>query len=394
MRVTTQATRILALVLLVTAMGFGAESGHGKEIDAIFSKYSSANAPGLAVLVVKDGKLVFERGYGITDLRTGRKINAATDFRLASVSKQFTAMAVMLLVHDGKLRYDETLSEIFPEFPAYGKTITIRNLLNHTSGLVDYEDLLTPQPGVEEDRLVQVKDAGVLELMKQQKSTKFAPGTHWEYSNSGYVVLGMVVQKISSKPFAQFLHDRIFAPLHMDGTLAYEKPVREHERDVPAEDKDAPATSAPELIPHRAFGHTQKNGRWIQNDQSGTSVTLGDGGIYSSLNDLTKWDAALRNHTLLSESEMQPALTPVKVGDNSVRGPDNEPAAYGFGWYLNPYKSHRRMWHYGETVGFRTNIERFVDDVLTIIVLCNRDDINPSQPALRVADLYLTKTSE
>jgi CubicO group peptidase (beta-lactamase class C family) len=386
-----RALSVLALLLLSTAMAFAAQPDHSQEVNAIFAKYTSANAPGLAVLVVKEGKPVFERGYGIADLRTHRKIDAATDFRLASLSKEFTAMAVMLLVHDGKLRYDEALSEVFPGFPAYGKTITLRNLLNHTSGLVDYEDLLRPQPGIPEDRLVQVKDAGVLELMKQQKGTKFKPGSHWEYSNSGYVVLGMVVQKVSGKPFAQFLHDRIFAPLHMDGTLAYEKPVRERDRDDSSESRED-NDAQPELIPHRAFGHTRENGRWIRNDQSATSATLGDGGIYTSLNDLARWDAALRNHTLLSESEMQPALTPVQVPDNSVRGPDNEPAAYGFGWYLNPYKGRRRMWHYGETVGFRTNIERFPEDGLTIILLCNRDDLTPRTLSLHIADLYLQKS--
>jgi CubicO group peptidase (beta-lactamase class C family) len=124
-------------------------------------------------------------------------------------------------------------------------------------------------------------------------------------------------------------------------------------------------------------------------DQSSTSAVLGDGGVYSSLADLAKWDGALARHTLLSETEMKPALTPVKVSQGSVQEPDGTPAAYGFGWFLNSYKNHPRMWHYGETVGFRTTIQRFVDNQLTIIVLCNRDDLVPANLALQIADLFL-----
>lgn len=371
---------VLLFVELAAAPG-----PHSRQIDAIFSGMQSNNAPGAAVLVIKDGHTVFERGYGVTDLRTLRKIDGLTNFRLASLSKQFTAMAVMLLVHDGKLRYDESLADIFPDFPQYGKSITIRHLLNHTSGLLDYEDLMQPQLDVPEDKLVQIKDAGVLELLKQQKTTKFAPGTKWEYSNSGYVVLGMVVQKVSHQPFAQFLRDRIFVPLKMTATIAYEKPVHGSGPEEPGHEERQDDNT----IPRRAYGHTHKQGRWQQNDQSPTSATLGDGGIYMSLEDLAKWDAALREYTLLSETEMQPAITPVKAP--GVQGPNGEPAEYGFGWYLNPYKNHARMWHYGETVGFRTNIQRFVKHGLTVIVLCNRDDLNPGELALRVADLYFSE---
>ncbi len=126
-------------------------------------------------------------------------------------------------------------------------------------------------------------------------------------------------------------------------------------------------------------------------DQSPTSATLGDGGVYSSLDDLARWDQALASNTLLSEAEMATAITPVKVSDGSVQEPDGKPAAYGFGWFLNPYHEHRRMWHYGETVGFRTTIQRFTDDRLTIIVLCNRDDLVPADLALKVADLFLNQ---
>jgi CubicO group peptidase (beta-lactamase class C family) len=344
---------------------------HQEQIDHIFSEFKSDGAPGAAVLVIKDGRVVFERGYGVADLRSRRRIDARTNFRLASCTKQFTAMAVMLLVHDGKLRYEDRLTDIFPDFPEYGKSITIRNLLNHTSGLRDYEDLMAqPAPGTPPQVVPQIKDAGVLELLEQQKTTKFPPGTKWDYSNSGYALLAMVVEKVSGQPFGDFLHAQIFAPLDMTQTLAYEK--------------------GKNTVINRAYGHTYEAGVWREQDQSPTSAVLGDGGVYSSLDDLAKWDRALTQHTLLTEAEMKPAITPVKVTDGSVQEPDGTPAAYGFGWFLNSGRDHPRMWHYGETVGFRTTIQRFVEDQLTIILLCNRDDVVPANLALQVADLFLS----
>jgi CubicO group peptidase (beta-lactamase class C family) len=342
-----------------------------EKIAHIFAGMNSTREPGAAVLVVRNGVPIFERGYGVSALRSMQKIDAQTNFRLASCTKQFTATAIMLLVHDGKLRYEDRLTDIFPDFPEYGRSITIRNLLNHTSGLLDYEDLMAkPSIGTPPENIPQIKDAGVLALLKQQKTTKFPPGTHWEYSNSGYAVLAMVVEKVSGQPFGDFLHDRIFVPLDMKQTVAYEK--------------------AKNTVTNRAFGHTHEGGAWREQDQSPTSAVLGDGGIYSSLDDLAKWDRALLHHTLLSEAEMRPAMTPVDVPDASVQGPDGTPAAYGFGWFLNPYKKHPRMWHYGETVGFRTTIQRFANADLTIIILCNRDDVVPAKLALKVADLFLS----
>jgi CubicO group peptidase (beta-lactamase class C family) len=346
------------------------------KIDATFSRLADAKSPGIAVLVRQEDRTVFERGYGVRDLRTLAKIDAQTNFRLASCTKQFTAMAIMLLVHDGKLDYEDKLTDVFPDFPAYGKNITIRNLLNHTSGLQDYEELmekLAPQRWSERN---QIQDAEVLALLKQPSETKFSPGTQWAYSNSGYVVLGLVVAKISGKTFAEFLNERIFAPLKMEQTLAYESGKNE--------------------VSHRAYGHTKEASRWRETDQSSTSATLGDGGVYSSLRDLAKWDEALAHHTLLSEPEMQPALTSVKLPDGSQPKwpadsdrPAGTPVSYGFGWFLDPYRGHARMWHYGETMGFHTYIQRFDNFKLTIIVLCNRTDLNPEALAAKVADVYL-----
>jgi CubicO group peptidase (beta-lactamase class C family) len=343
------------------------------KIDAIFSSVIDARSPGAAVLVRKDGRTILQQGYGVRDLRSLAKINSQTNFRLASCSKQFTAMAIMLLVHDGKLRYEDELNDVFPDFPRYRKTIPIRNLLNHTSGLQDYEDLMEKVDPSRWSEHHQIQDAEVLDLLKQQSKTKFSPGTKWAYSNSGYVVLGLVVAKVSGKPFGEFLRERIFAPLQMAHTIAYEKNKNE--------------------VSNRAYGHTKEAAGWKETDQSSTSATLGDGGIYSSLDDLAKWDEALARHTLLGEKEMQPALTPVKLADGSQPKwpadsdrPEGTPVSYGFGWFLEPYESRARMWHYGETMGFHTYIQRFVDDKLTIIVLCNRTDLNPEKLASQLAD--------
>jgi CubicO group peptidase (beta-lactamase class C family) len=345
-------------------------------IDAVFASLKSATAPGAAVLVVHRGRVVFRRGYGVTDLRTLQKIDERTNFRLASFTKQFTAACIMLLARDGKLSYDDHLTHFFPEFPAYGNSITVRNLLNHTSGLQDYEDLLSQQyPNTPPEKIPQILDAGVLKLLEQQTTVKFPAGTKWEYSNSGYAVLAMIVEKVSGKPFGEFLQERIFTPLQMTNTLAYERGKNRGQREVL----------------HRAYGHSREGDGWQETDQSPTSAVLGDGGIYSSVDDLAQWDRALRLHTLLSEDEMQPALTPVRPTEGPGKSPEGSTVSYGFGWFLDPYRGHKRMSHDGETIGFRTTIQRFPDDELTIIILANRADVNPEDLALKIADLYLLK---
>jgi CubicO group peptidase (beta-lactamase class C family) len=361
-----------------------------KQVDAIFAAVTQENVPGLAVLVQKNGRTSFEKGYGVRDLRTDTKIDPPTNFRLASFTKQFTAMAIMLLVHDGKLRYDETLVEIFPDFPAYGKTITIRNLLNHTGGLADYEDLMaaaeTPRNSWIWTPERQIHDAEVLRMLEAETKGKFPPGTSWSYSNSGYVVLGLVVAKASGQSYGDFLRARIFAPLHMDHTIVYQKGKNE--------------------IANRAFGHSQlavdhgpQTPLFKETDQSPTSATLGDGGIYSNVEDLAKWDDTLRNHTLLSADEMKPAFVPARLANGKPTlwpieaNDDNlhpgKPVSYGFGWFLDPYWGHPRMWHTGSTMGFRTIIERLAADNLTIIILSNRTDLDPETLAVETADLYL-----
>jgi CubicO group peptidase (beta-lactamase class C family) len=372
----TRRPRLAATVTVLALFGFGAacRGGAGQDaaarVESVFSRFQSRAAPGLAVLVVRNGETVFERGYGVTDLRTKRAIDGATNFRLASVSKQFTAMAIMLLAHDHKLAYDDRLADVLPGFPAYGRAITIRHLLTHTSGLRDYEDLMPkPAADVPDGERQQITDAGALELLKRERGTTFPPGSRWEYSNSAYCVLAMVVEHASEEPFGTFLRERIFAPLKMTRTVAYQKGWND--------------------VSGRAYGHAQTDTGWKETDQSPTSATLGDGGTYSSLDDLAKWDAALREHTLLGEVEMREALTPAVVQGPAAIGPDGRPVSYGFGWFLNPHHGHDRMWHYGETAGFRTTIQRFPKAGLTVIILANRNDVVPTEYALKVADLFL-----
>jgi CubicO group peptidase (beta-lactamase class C family) len=325
----------------------------GGKLDAIFAPLVEGRSPGLAVLVRSHGQTLFQRGYGVRDVRRGGKIDAHTNFRLASFTKQFTAMAVMLLVHDGKLAYNRPLTAIFPEFPAWGRSITIRHLLNHTSGLPDYGEVMAEGWSATH----QISDREVLQVLEKQPAGKFAPGSKYEYSNSGYVVLGLIVEKVSGKSYPQFLHERIFAPLHMENTVVFVNGVNE--------------------VPNRAYGFNKEADKLVEGDQSPTSATLGDGGIYSNLADLAKWDDGLERHTLLSEREMSEAVKP---------GPLKP---YGFGWFLDSYQGHARMYHTGGTSGFRTVIERFTDDKVTVIVLCNRTDLDPEKLALAAADIVL-----
>src|SRR6266704_1475780 len=249
--------RLLGLagaILLVHFAAFRDARGQKRQrtktvIGAVFDGLVRPNDPGIAVLIRYGGKDSFRETHGVRDLRSKAKIDAHTNFRLASFTKQFTTVAIMLLVHEGKLRYDETLTEIFPDFAAYGKTITVRNLLNHVSGLPDYEDLMDAAEKVKGpiwSPEKQIQDAEVLELLKKEKNGKFAPGTIWSYSNSGYVVLGLVIAKVSGKPYGEFLRERIFAPLKMNHTLAYQKGKNE--------------------VVDRAFGHSKENNDFKESD--------------------------------------------------------------------------------------------------------------------------------
>ncbi|WP_425477055.1 serine hydrolase domain-containing protein [Luteimonas cucumeris] len=308
--------------------------------------------PGASVLVIHDGKPVVSRSYGYADLEARVAATPQTNYRLASVSKQFTAAAVLLLAEDGRLGLDDPVRKWLPTLPASADAVTLKHLLTHTSGLVDYEDVMAP------DATVQVHDADVLHLLESQDRTYFSPGSEYRYSNSAYALLALIVEKASGQRYATFLRERIFAPLGMDDTVAYEQGVS--------------------TVANRAYGYSLADGEWQRTDQSSTSAVLGDGGIYSSIADLAKWDAALYDDRLLSDASRKLAFTPwTKTDDPTVE--------YGYGWRITG----ETVWHSGETIGFRNVIVRYPQRGLTVVVLTNRDDPEPYRKALQIAALFL-----
>jgi CubicO group peptidase (beta-lactamase class C family) len=320
------------------------------QVDALMARYEG-KVPGASVLVMRDGKAIISRSYGFADLEANIKAAPATNYRLASVTKQFTAAAILLLAQDGKLSLDDKVKRWLPSLPAALDSVTLTHLLTHTSGIVDYEDVI-PNGTIE-----QVHDADVLRLLESQDSTYFTPGSKYQYSNSGYSLLALIVQKASGKSFATFLHDRIFAPLGMRNTIAFENGVS--------------------VVADRAYGYTMKDSAWTRKDQSITSAVLGDGGIYSSIDDMQKWDAALYDSRLLSDASRKLAF--------SSHSPTDDPAiSYGFGWRITG----ETVWHSGETSGFRNVIVRWPSRKLTVVILSNRDGTGPYETALKIGELY------
>jgi CubicO group peptidase (beta-lactamase class C family) len=309
--------------------------------------------PGCAVLVVKNGETLLEQCAGVKDLNAKQPITPRTNFRLASVTKQFTASAILLLVSDSVLRLDQQLTEIFPEFPPYGSTITIWHLLTHTSGLPDYESLMPDSTSVP------VLDRDVLRLLMTQKETLFPPGSEFRYSNSGYAILAQVVERISGMRFADFLKKRIFLPLAMTRTVAYEKGIS--------------------TVPDRAFGHSPvEEGAFRETDQSMTSAVLGDGGIYSCLEDLRRWAEELDHPSVLNSVLVSEAM-------QAQVQTSNEGESYGYGWYVDEYAGKSRIRHSGSTIGFRTEVQRYPDLGLTVVVLANRADVKTTELATALA---------
>jgi CubicO group peptidase (beta-lactamase class C family) len=337
-------------VVVFTAACSSAEQDAAVRIDAILHAYQGP-VPGASVLVLRDGKPVFRRSYGMADTEHGVAAAPATNYRLASMTKQFTAAAILLLSEDGRLSIDDPVRKWLPTLPDAAAAVTLRHLLTHTSGLIDYEDVIP------DGTTAQVHDADVLRLLESQNRTYFAPGSNYRYSDSGYSLLALVVGRASGKDFATFLRDRIFTPLHMQHTVAYEEGIS--------------------TVTDRAYGYSAVNQRWTRTDQSLTSAVLGDGGIYSSIDDLAKWDAALYDSRLLRDDSRRLAFTPAtQTDDPAVR--------YGFGWRMTG----ETVWHSGETMGFRNVIVRYPKRHFTVIVLTNRDDPEPYPAALAIAKVF------
>ena len=342
---------LLAVSLTLVAATASAGPTPAESVDALMRDYAG-DVPGASVLVARDGTPVLERSYGLANLEQSTPADSITNYRLASVTKQFTAAAIMLLVEDGRVGLDDSIRQWLPSLPSVADAVTLRHLLVHGSGLIDYEDVM-PQ-----DFVGQLHDADVLKILETQQHTYFTPGTAYRYSNSGYALLALVVEKASNLTFPQFLQKRIFKPLGMTGTLAFV------EGDV--------------AIVHRAFGYSATGEGWERSDQSPTSAVLGDGGVYSSIHDLAKWDAALYDSRLLSDRSRALMFSPqVATDDPDVR--------YGFGWRI----SGDSVWHSGETTGFRNVIVRFPKQRLTVVIISNRDAPEPHATAMAIARLFL-----
>ena len=319
-------------------------------VDALMRDYQGA-VPGAAVLVLKDGAPLLARGYGLAELEAARAVTPSTNFRLASISKQFTAAAILLLAEDGRLALADPVRRWLPELPGALDAVTLHHLLAHTSGILDYEELMAP------DATEQVHDADVLALLAAHPGQYFAPGTRWRYSNSGYALLALVVERASGQSFAGFLAGRIFRPLGMEQTVAHQDGV--------------------DTVAERAYGYSLVDGAWQRTDQSPTSAVLGDGGIYASIADLAKWDAALYDQRLLSDASRALAFRAHVASDD----PDVD---YGYGWRI----SGDSLWHSGESIGFRNVLVRWPGERMTVIVLSNRNAPEPYRLALAIAALY------
>lgn len=325
-------------------------------IDSLFHEYDNPNAAGASVLVIKDGKVLFNKAYGLANLESKISSNTNTNYRLASMTKQFTAMATMILAERKKLSYDDPLTKFFPDFPAYGKQITVRHLLNHTSGLIEYSDVIP------EGTTTPLTDRDVLSMMKKQDRTYFPPGSQFRYSNSGYTLLGLIVEAASGVSFPEFLRQNIFEPLGMTNTRFYQ---REDFTDR-----------------KRAYGYTRKEGGFEKTDQSLTSSTLGDGSVYSSVEDLFKWEQALYTTRLVSAETLKRAFSAGATTDDRKLG-------YGFGWFIGDYRGLRTIYHGGNTVGFTSVIRRFPEQKFAVIVLTNRNAASLAEIVNKIEDMYL-----
>lgn len=313
-------------------------------------------------MLIEDGKPVLSSSYGLANLEAKTPCAAETNYRLASVTKQFTAMSILILAQRGQLSLDDSITKFFPGFPDCGSAIKLRMVLSHTSGLLDYEDLMPAS------FTGQVHDRDVLELLRQQNKTMFPPGTKFHYSNTGYSFLALIVGAVSGKPFAQFLHDNIFQPLGMNNSVAYERGIS--------------------TVPNRAFGYhavesADKKRRVFEfSDQSTTSAVLGDGGIYSSTVDMAKWDQALYTEKLISHELFKEAVTAHSTTS------DFDHSGYGYGWYVGKRHGVPCYWHYGSTCGFSTHIERYPEKKLSLIVLTNRRNAPIADISNAIVDEY------
>jgi CubicO group peptidase (beta-lactamase class C family) len=347
--------RLLAVIILFLLSSVLAPAQSPDAVDTyVQSEMQKRHIPGLALLVIRDGKIVKEQGYGLANVELEVPVKPETIFQSGSMGKQFTATAVMMLVEEGKVSLDDPLTKFFPDAPPAWKNVKVRHLLSHTGGFTDYPDKFDFRRDYTEDDLLKIVQAQAL---------SFPPGSAWKYSNLGYLTLGILIHRVTGQFYGDFLHDRIFQPLGMGTRIISEA----------------------DIIPNRAAGYRLvkgqlKNQEWV----SPTLNTTADGALYFNILDLAKWDAALYKEKLLKRSTLEQMWTPVKL-NNGKPNSDH----YGFGWLISDIGGHRVIEHAGAWQGFTTNISRYVDDHLTIAVLTNLENGGPSSITHHIAGIYI-----
>jgi CubicO group peptidase (beta-lactamase class C family) len=352
--------QILASALLLMVASAAQSATNQDRVDALFSHWSRSDAPGCAVSVVENGRIEYERGYGMADLEQGTAIGPDTVFTIASMSKQFTAAAVALLIQDGKLSWEDDIRKYVPEVPSYGTPITLRHLATHTSGLRDYTQLLAL------DGWNWVDDASemrVLDLIGRQKRLNFATGNEYLYSNTGYLLLAMVVRRVSGESLGDFADQRIFRPLGMLHTRFSDDRTR--------------------IMKNRAAGYLEREdgslGAWRP-----TSQLVGAGGLMTTVQDLALWERNFLNpslgrdpQALVSELQRQGRLT------------DGSRIDYALGLIRQKYRGLDVVTHPGRVPGYTANMLRFPEQQLAIFVLCNYGSLPVVELSRAVADIYL-----
>jgi CubicO group peptidase (beta-lactamase class C family) len=309
---------------------------------------------GLSLAIVRKGVVVEAKGYGFANLETQTPATAETVYKIGSISKQFLASGIMLLVGDGKLSLDDPVTQFLEDAPPSWSAITVRELLTHTSGLAAQRPENDP-PGFEPYEMLPEA-----ELIRRNYATplEFTPGEQWRYANLGYFVVAEVISKASGMPWNEYLTAKLFAPAGLSATRV---------------------TSTTDIVPQRADGYVFKEGRW-QNAPSWIAVRP-SGAFLSTVLDLARWDAVLYSDRVLTSAMRERMWTPAKLADGTTY-------PYGFGWALDSWHGHRRVDHNGGTPGFLCDFERFVDDQLAVVVLMNTSAGDPREIALAVADLY------
>ena len=330
-----------------------------KKVDAVFTAYDKPGSPGCALGVIRDGMLIHSRGYGLANLEHSVSITGTTVFDIGSTSKQFTATAILLLAHQGKLSLDDDIRKHIPELPAYGPSITIHHLLHHTSGLRDYLTLMA-LAGIDFDGVTGDDDA--LRLITRQKALNFTPGDERLYSNSGYFLLSVIVKRASGKSLREFAVENIFGPLGMTST---------HFHDNHAE-----------IVPQRATGYAPRREGGFRIDMSGFEQT-GDGAVYTTIEDLLLWDHNFYEPKVGGQKLLEQLHTTGVLNNG-------EKLTYAAGLVVSQYRGLKMVSHGGAWAGYRADLLRFPEQKFSVICLCNVANSNPSRLARQVAEIHLS----